>query len=441
MPSKSYYKHMVFLVAFFALANVIPAQADTVIKVKSAQTTVPYTEYETFVLSALMQDIGIALSNEKKEGAVPDSKEADTLPLPPPAPSPNPEPEPEPEPEPKKDPWGFNKMRNDFQQEYSDTLSQWSENYQKVLADWAKSRQQYQLDEDKYLAATVDLSQLTSNSNDLSPLAKNADTQPLQKIASGDFHIIPYSLTIPIKNQLFRGTCAAFAGTRAVETVLHQNDGLRKYQIDLSEQHFYWLSKPNCMKFPCIAGKDQEGSNFDSGFIFSKKGNSAVSAFRQEQYCPYKPTVNKRNLTYTPLQNCTSAGQFKVNDFTQGLRISDVISELQRNKPIAAGFKLTQSFFKTTGLVKARDALNAKDANGKHAGGHAVLLVGYIKLPEKYWEDEGKYCAITANSWGTGYGKGGYACLSETWMQENTILLNKHSGRSVLSSLGSVIIL
>ncbi|MAE58814.1 MAG: hypothetical protein CME69_08040, partial [Halobacteriovorax sp.] len=46
--------------------------------------------------------------------------------------------------------------------------------------------------------------------------------------------------------------------------------------------------------------------------------------------------------------------------------------------------------------------------------GHAVLLIGYIKLPKVL--NEGSVCFITANSWGSGWGHGGYACLSEKWV-------------------------
>ena len=42
-----------------------------------------------------------------------------------------------------------------------------------------------------------------------------------------------------------------------------------------------------------------------------------------------------------------------------------------------------------------------------------------MKLPQKYWAQEGKMCFIIANSWGKGWGLGGHACLTETWVQNH----------------------
>ena len=38
-------------------------------------------------------------------------------------------------------------------------------------------------------------------------------------------------------------------------------------------------------------------------------------------------------------------------------------------------------------------------------------------LPKNLRETEGKYCFLTANSWGAGWGIGGHACLSENWIK------------------------
>lgn len=455
----------VSLFTTFLFIGSLQAQTNIVVKVLPPSSQIPLSKYETFVVSALLQDIGLELDAQKKEKALPDPIKDDAKPLPPPSadilpapepepkPVPEPEPKPVPEPEPKPSPkpepvpstdtdrWGFNEMRDNFQKDYSTVLSRWDESYQQVLSQWREARKSYIQDEEKHLEATIDFTLLL----DASPMQDLQDsahqTNVLASKKSGDFHVIPNALNLKIKNQQFRGTCAAFAGVRAIEAILHQDAGLNKYQLDLSEQHFYWMSKPKCMKAPCVSGRDSEGSTFDTGFKISGEVSSPEAALRQEKYCPYEPRVNSTNLTYTPLGKCSASGQFKVDKFNTGLRVDDIISELSKNRPIAAGFTLTKSFFKTKGLVKARDPINAKNALGKHAGGHAVLLVGYIKLPDKYWAEEGKYCAIAANSWGAGYGKGGYACLSETWMKENRIAITKNSIRSILTSVESVVLL
>jgi hypothetical protein len=68
--------------------------------------------------------------------------------------------------------------------------------------------------------------------------------------------------------------------------------------------------------------------------------------------------------------------------------------------------------------VRHYDEVNQKAASGRDAGGHANLLIGYIKLPPSL-SREGQYCVIAANSWELGWGRGGHACLTETWLSKN----------------------
>ena len=75
----------------------------------------------------------------------------------------------------------------------------------------------------------------------------------------------------------------------------------------------------------------------------------------------------------------------------------------------------------TKGLVRANDPVNKQQAAGMHAAGHAMLLIGYIKLPQALEAEEGRYCVVMANSWSEGWGAGGYACLTEQWMEDNLI--------------------
>ena len=58
----------------------------------------------------------------------------------------------------------------------------------------------------------------------------------------------------------------------------------------------------------------------------------------------------------------------------------------------------------------------SKKRMDSHAVGHALLLIGYIKLPKIL--NEGEVCFVTANSWGEGWGTGGTSCLTEKWLLE-----------------------
>ena len=53
----------------------------------------------------------------------------------------------------------------------------------------------------------------------------------------------------------------------------------------------------------------------------------------------------------------------------------------------------------------------------QHANGHALLLIGHMKLPKKL-NTEGKLCYLAVNSWTKGWGAGGYACITEKWLSK-----------------------
>ena len=62
------------------------------------------------------------------------------------------------------------------------------------------------------------------------------------------------------------------------------------------------------------------------------------------------------------------------------------------------------------------DSQKVSDRKDGHSLGHAFVAVGVIELPVKLRANEGNYCVIVANSWGKGWGAGGYSCLTENWL-------------------------
>ena len=86
--------------------------------------------------------------------------------------------------------------------------------------------------------------------------------------------------------------------------------------------------------------------------------------------------------------------------------------------PIVVASKLSENFFDNQGLVDWKTAAAKATRDSMHAMWHAYLLVGYMKLPQSMQADEGRVCFIASNSWGEGWGKGGYACVTERWFKE-----------------------
>lgn len=219
--------------------------------------------------------------------------------------------------------------------------------------------------------------------------------------------VVASAFDVPIKDQKARPTCAAFAGVRAMETLLAQNN----LKEDLSEQYFYWASKPNCQTGPC----HDKGSWVTPGLKLSQ--SAPMVDIPEEKSCSYNEVSRPNNETQVPLANSCHQGAVKVEAFNPVRTIADVVDMLKRNIPVILGATLTENFYLNQGLILLSEA--AKSLGVKldgHASGHAFLAVGVVELPQKLQASEGRFCLLVANSWGKGWGAGGYSCVSENWL-------------------------
>ena len=219
--------------------------------------------------------------------------------------------------------------------------------------------------------------------------------------------IVNAAFLVPIKDQFARPTCSAFAGIRALEILLTQN----KLEHDLSEQYFYWASKPDCQSSPC----GQKGSWVNSAYRYSQKNKSID--IPTENNCSYQTKGMDLNETQIPLPANCQDGVVKVESFEEVRTLADVIDKLKQNIPVIMAAKLSENFYKNQGIVSLAEADKKVGVNlDNHALGHAFLAVGVMELPEKIRPLEGSFCVVIANSWGKGWGAGGYACLTEKWL-------------------------
>lgn len=298
-----------------------------------------------------------------------------------------------------------NKGLSQLKKRVSQTYSSWQKQLKETYARWAKKRKTYVKKIPEYKEATYSLETAAGLVSGKSKLKKS-----LTKAVKEKYHIIPGALDVKMKDQGRRPTCAAFAGVRAIETIL-QGHGK---EIDLSEQFFYWLSKPRCQSHPC----SQRGSWVANAYKRSKK--SVHPNIPGDRDCPYGNKTINGNETQIPLMQSCQQGVVKVKKYRPLDTVDEIYRAINQNEPIVGGFKLSPNFYKTEGLVALRDSYISGDTDS-HAAGHALLIIGHMQLPKELQEDEGKICFVVANSWGEGWGKGGFGCLTEKWVQKYSI--------------------
>ena len=275
----------------------------------------------------------------------------------------------------------------------------WRKKYSQELLNWKRDKLEFEGDVDKYKDTLIDI-----------PLVLPVDEKDLKKDIQvkikKEFQIVSSSLTGEIRNQKFRPTCAAFSGVRQIDTLLQQN----RRDMDLSEQFFYWASKPNCQTSQC----DSKGSWVGKGYQYSLNQSSLNLSLEKD--CPYSPISKAGNETQIPLKKSCFQGKVKVKNFSYLKTLDEVINAINRNKTVFASVTLSPNFYNAKSIVMNKNKNISKKRMDSHAVGHALLLIGYIKLPKIL--NEGEVCFVTANSWGEGWGTGGTSCLTEKWLLE-----------------------
>lgn len=227
-----------------------------------------------------------------------------------------------------------------------------------------------------------------------------------------DKKIIRGAFDVKIKDQGERPTCSAFAAIHALEILLYQ----KGYSKDLSEQYFYWSSKPKCQKNLCSKGGSWVGHGIE------RSNQSSSPNIPLEKSCPYKTIDSQDNDTQIPLRPGCFEGYVKVKKYEVTRNLNDIINALNKDQPVIAGTKLDGTFFDNKGTVFKHHKAKENYGTNKHSKGHAYTIIGYLKLPKKIHHLEGKVCFLVANSWNIGWGLGGRACVAQKWIESH---LNK----------------
>lgn len=285
-----------------------------------------------------------------------------------------------------------------WKKEERDTLNQWKKETRDQLNQWKREQEVFLGRIPVYKENTFVLPVKTE---------KIVEKKiPLERIP--DVHIVNGTFNVPMRDQFNRPTCVAFAGIRGIEILLAQNN----QNLDLSEQYLYWAGKPKCQKSPC----SEKGSWIREAYGFSRRRPSIDIPL--ETNCSYNGQSVDQNETQLPLSSGCSEGSVKVSNFEEVRTISEVVEKLKLNQPVVVAAKLSENFYKNKGLVTLSDSESTGQKLDRHALGHAFLAVGVMELPAKLHAKEGNFCILVANSWGKGWGAGGYSCITEKWFEK-----------------------
>ena len=307
----------------------------------------------------------------------------------------------------------------DWQEEKLKEISDWQKEKQDIINNWIIEKKKFNKRIPEYkknLISEKDFKVGVNNivinkeasidkrpsGDEITPININIPVFP-------DFYVIDKALDVEIKDQGNRPTCAAFTGVRAVEILLSQQGKNDK----LSEQYFFWASLPKCQSARC--GKI--GSWVYNAYQTSLESKSPNIPL--DQNCPYNEKSEDENVTQIPLPKGCTEGFAKVKKFSNVLTSAEIINAIKSGYPVIGGFKLSDNFYKNNGYVFQQNVKPNELKIDEHAAGHAVLLVGLMKLPPELHQKEGKFCLISANSWGPGWGIGGHSCVSERWINEH----------------------
>lgn len=182
----------------------------------------------------------------------------------------------------------------------------------------------------------------------------------------------------PVKDQGSCGSCVAFGTAASMETVFRYTKRTTM-PLDLSEAHLFYIHARS------------EGRTCGNGWWPERALTFAQSTgVTFEDYYPYTPGDQDGKTKINPdwqnrLAKAVGFANISGNPLLMKERIATYGS-------VVACFNVYQDFFSyRSGIYR--------HVSGDLAGGHCVVLIGY---------DDSQGCWIGRNSWGIGWGDGGY---------------------------------
>lgn len=173
----------------------------------------------------------------------------------------------------------------------------------------------------------------------------------------------------PIRNQGSCGSCYSFGASASYEGFKLKSG----QTFDLSEQDFMMTAKAIGPHGGC------SGWYLDTSMNLLKDRGVA-----NESACPYKASESACPTSATKVH--------RISSWARTSDLNTIKSALANYGPVYTGFAVYADFMSYSGGIY-------KYTSGSLRGYHAVAIVGY---------DDATQCFKVKNSWGTGWGEGGY---------------------------------
>jgi hypothetical protein len=225
--------------------------------------------------------------------------------------------------------------------------------------------------------------------------------RPALKIVwPGDVDLSPHTTST---NQYSAGSCAGNATADSVE-VLNSIEGLAK--VELSRLFVYTLAR-NFMDVDLDGKSDidkDDGTYIRLCFdVLSKFGICREDLAGDKGGWPYD--LSKLHVLPSLKAMRAATGHrihsyYRIDETGQD-RVDAILAALRGNHPVVFGTSVTRAF------TQLRDAGPVAPPEGEATiGGHAMMLCGYDRTKG----------FLMHNSWGTGWGDGGFAYLTEDYL-------------------------
>jgi C1A family cysteine protease len=181
----------------------------------------------------------------------------------------------------------------------------------------------------------------------------------------------------PIKNQGGCGSCVSFCTCATIESAVRIKLGNPNYSVDLSEAFCQFCGGGSC-----------SGWGLTSGLEFARS-----TGVTDEACMPYQATnMDCATSRCSDWQNRLT----KIANYTGYSTMEARKNAIANTGPVLAGMAVHNDFFAYTSGVYV------KTSGSSLAGYHCICCVGY---------DDSQQCWILKNSWGTGWGEGGFCRL------------------------------